>query len=101
MISFVPLPPQPVGGVRSDHQWKGGARAQALTLSAALVVQERVVPTDVVSQAIEIREEKLKPDHPDLTELLTEFAGLLRAVGREDEAMELDRRVKEAGKGSD
>lgn len=45
-------------------------------------------------RALEIREKKLSPLHPDIAETLSDYAGLLRATGRAAEAEKMEERVK-------
>ncbi|MGB6851297.1 MAG: tetratricopeptide repeat protein, partial [Thermoanaerobaculia bacterium] len=47
----------------------------------------------IFARAIEIREEKLGPDHPDLAETLEAYADLLRTIGHTSEAEELASRA--------
>ncbi len=47
-------------------------------------------------RALEVRSKLLVPTHPDLVDTLTGYAGLLRATGREQEAVRLEARATQA-----
>ena len=47
-------------------------------------------------RALAIRAKSLQSDHPDLVELQEDYATLLRATGREQEAKDLETRVRDA-----
>lgn len=51
-----------------------------------------------LKRALAIHEKALSPDNPDVIDTLEEYADLLRAQGREDEAVKLETRIQTASK---
>ena len=50
--------------------------------------------TPIFQRALEIRQQKLGPDHPAVALLLEKYAPLLRRADRVDEALRLEARAK-------